>query len=100
MDVPGVALTIPCSHWLTKKLLCIYFHMPSCHGLSTRHSRINHSIVTDVSKNIMIRLFLHRSLLGSGIVSTSLQCGDVLCDTTRSNLSNPVVITIEHSKVC
>ncbi len=44
----------------------------------------------------VINLILHSSLLGSGIVSTSLQCGANLCDTTGYKLANPVVITIEH----
>ena len=35
--------------------------------------------------------------LGSGIVSTGLQCGDSFCDTSGIKLTNPVLITIQHS---
>ena len=35
--------------------------------------------------------------LGSGIVSTALQCGTSRCPTEDLELENPVIITIEHS---
>ena len=36
--------------------------------------------------------------LGSGIVSTALQCGTSRCPTEDLELENPVIITIEHSE--
>ncbi len=41
--------------------------------------------------------------LASGIVSTTLQCGDGRCDTRNIELETPVRIYIQHSediKVC
>ena len=35
--------------------------------------------------------------LGSGIVSTGLQCGDSFCSTSEIKLTNPVLITIQRS---
>ena len=38
------------------------------------------------------------TVLASPVVSTSLQCGDKICDTTNIQLSQPVIVTLKHSK--
>ena len=39
------------------------------------------------------------TVLASPVVSTSLQCGDKICDTASSiQLSQPVIVTLEHSE--
>ena len=40
---------------------------------------------------------MNRSVLGSGIVSTALQCGAEKCPTDDLELDTPVLITIQHS---
>ncbi len=37
------------------------------------------------------------SVLVSPVVSTSLQCGQGICDTTNVELSQPVIVTLKHS---
>ncbi len=37
------------------------------------------------------------SVLASPVVSTSLQCGQGICDTTNVELSQPVIVTVKHS---
>ena len=39
------------------------------------------------------------SVLASGVVSTALQCGTGRCLTDNLTLSNPVLVTIQHSMV-
>ncbi len=36
--------------------------------------------------------------LASPVVSTSLQCGDKICDTASIQLNQPVIVTLKHSK--
>ncbi len=36
--------------------------------------------------------------LASPVVSTSLQCGDKICDTANIQLSQPVIVTLKHSQ--
>ena len=38
------------------------------------------------------------TVLASPVVSTSLQCGDNICDTANIQLSQPVIVTLKHSK--
>ena len=38
------------------------------------------------------------TVLASPVVSTSLQCGDKICDTANIQLSQPVIVTLKHSK--
>ena len=38
------------------------------------------------------------TVLASPVVSTSLQCGDNICDTANIQLSLPVIVTLKHSK--
>ncbi len=38
------------------------------------------------------------SVLASPVVSTSLQCGDEICDTANIQLNQPVIITLKHSE--
>ncbi|XP_064406825.1 uncharacterized protein LOC135351685 isoform X2 [Halichondria panicea] len=37
------------------------------------------------------------TVLASPVVSTSLQCGDKICDTANIKLSQPVIVTLKHS---
>lgn len=39
------------------------------------------------------------SELGSGVISTALQCGTGSCPTSMLELSEPVLITIQHSEM-
>ena len=38
------------------------------------------------------------TVLASPVVSTSLQCGENICDTANIQLSLPVIVTLKHSK--
>ncbi len=38
------------------------------------------------------------SVLASPVVSTSLQCGEGICDTANIQLNQSVIITLKHSK--
>ncbi len=38
------------------------------------------------------------TVLASPVVSTSLLCGDNICDTANIQLSLPVIVTLKHSK--
>ena len=46
---------------------------------------------------IVVKISLS-TVLGSGVVSTALQCGAGRCPTDNLTLSTPVRITIEHSE--
>ncbi len=37
------------------------------------------------------------TVLASPVISTSLQCGDKICDTANIQLSQPVIVTLKHS---
>ncbi len=37
------------------------------------------------------------TVLASPVISTSLQCGDEICDTANIQLSQPVIVTLKHS---
>ena len=36
------------------------------------------------------------TVLASPVISTSLQCGDKICDTANIQLSQPVIVTLKH----
>ena len=38
------------------------------------------------------------TVLASPVVSTSLQCGDNICDTANIQFNQPVIVTLKHSK--
>ena len=38
------------------------------------------------------------TILASSVLSTSLQCGEGICDTSTIRLSLPVIITLQHNK--
>ena len=44
------------------------------------------------------KILFDSTVLGSGVVSTALQCGAGRCPTDNLTLSTPVRITIEHSE--
>ena len=63
--------------------------LPSLRELSMCCRMGNLNLVSDQNQS------LHSTELGSGIVSTALQCEDLMCPTDSLNL--PVTITIQHS---
>ncbi len=39
------------------------------------------------------------TILASPVLSTSLVCGNNICDTTNASLTQPVIVTLSHSLV-
>ena len=57
----------------------------------------SYNIITVYIKLHVYFLCLSSTELASGIVSTTLQCGDGRCDTGNIELDTPVRIYIQHS---